>query len=259
MLNGFKLDLNDHSGIDKRQPYRLTVHAHLAPDRAHRHALPRQAHGLILLVITEPRTAPRHLLAPEVGEDGGPVDAILLCQLLDARPGLVVGDQVVDLAGGEKSLNRLDSPRDRAAMVRRRGVLGPVADPVDAAIQAPDQRVGLRGEVAERATQAPQFSSRGYDSPLNFSSESSQRAHSGYPETWAAPLPPREGQDTLRIATSLVLEFMGRAVFIRSRRLPWTYPHRCSDVNSSESHSRRKTTTGTSSAPPSLSWSRLSS
>ncbi|WP_188043292.1 hypothetical protein [Changpingibacter yushuensis] len=45
------------------------------------------------------------------------MDAVLLRQLQDARPTLVVGDQLVDLAGGEKGLNRLDSPQDRAAMV----------------------------------------------------------------------------------------------------------------------------------------------
>lgn len=164
-LHGFKLDLCDHPGIDERYSHSLAVHAHLPPDGSHRHATPRQTNGLGLFVIAEPGTTPGYVPASEVCEDGGAVDAVLLRQLQNARPGLVVGDQVVDLGGGEKSLNRLDSPHDRAAMVPRGGILEPVGDPVDPTVQAPDQRVSLRGEVAERATQAPQFSSRGYDPP----------------------------------------------------------------------------------------------
>ena len=41
-------------------------------------------------------------------------------------------------------------------MVHRSNVLGPIADPVDPTVQAPDQRIRLRGKVAERATQGPQ-------------------------------------------------------------------------------------------------------
>lgn len=99
--------------------------------------------------------APGYLPAAEVREDGGAVDAVLLRQLQDARTGLVVGDQVIDLGGGEKSLNRLDSPHDGAPMVSRGSILGPVGAPVDPTVQASDQRVGLRREVAKRATQAP--------------------------------------------------------------------------------------------------------
>lgn len=103
-----------------------------------------------------PWTPPRYLAPLEMGEDSGAVDAVLRCQLLDASSSLVVGDHVVDLAGGEKSLSHPDSPHNRASIVHRGGVLGPVADPVNPTVQAPDQRIRLRGKVAERATQAPQ-------------------------------------------------------------------------------------------------------
>lgn len=108
-----------------------------------------------MFLFVEPWASPRYLASLEVREDGGVVDAVLRRQFLDALASLVVVDQLVDLAGGEKSLSHPDSPHNRASMVHRSGVMGTVADPVNPTVQAPDQRIRLRGKVAERATQAP--------------------------------------------------------------------------------------------------------
>ncbi|WP_314712189.1 hypothetical protein [Propionibacterium acidifaciens] len=96
-MTDLKLSIREYSGVDKRYADGLTVHAHLATDGSHGHAVPRETNSLGLFVTTEPGMAPGYLPAPEVSEDGGAMDAILLRQLLGARPGLVVGDQMVDL------------------------------------------------------------------------------------------------------------------------------------------------------------------
>lgn len=114
-------------------------------------------HGLGLFLLVESWTSSRDLAPLEVRKDRGPVDTVLGSQLLDARSGLVVAGQLVDLGGGEKSLSHPNSPHNGASMVHRSGASGPVADPVNPTVQAPDQRTRLRGKAAEPATQPPQM------------------------------------------------------------------------------------------------------
>jgi len=46
----------------------------------------------------------RHIVSVEVGGDGGAMDSEVGGQLADGGAGSVVGDEVVDVAGGETSL-----------------------------------------------------------------------------------------------------------------------------------------------------------
>ena len=148
-------DVHKDSGFDQRNTHSLAIKAHPASDRPHRDARSRQAHSLRLLVEPQPRPVARYVAAAKVGEHCGAVDAVPLSKSLHTHPGQVVTDERVHLSGGEKSLSRLDSPHNRAAIVPRSSTLRPSRDRVDPTVQAVDQGFRLGGGVAKRTTQAP--------------------------------------------------------------------------------------------------------